>query len=46
MFLKHVELGTPFVHDLIEGAKGVQLAELATKSWREARWMDVPNLEL
>jgi predicted dehydrogenase len=45
MFLKHVELGTPFVHDLIEGAKGVQLAELATASWRESRWMNVPNLE-
>jgi predicted dehydrogenase len=44
MFLKHVELGTPYVHDLVEGAKGVQLADLAMKSWREGRWMDVPAL--
>ncbi len=46
MFLKHVELGTPFVHDLVEGAKGVQLADLALASWREKRWMDVPDLEI
>jgi predicted dehydrogenase len=46
MFLKHVELGTPYVHDLVEGAKGVQLADLAMKSWREGRWMDVPALEI
>jgi len=46
MFLKHVELGTPFVHDLVEGAKGVQLADLALASWREQRWMDVPDLEI
>jgi predicted dehydrogenase len=44
MFLKHVELGTPFVHDLLEGAKGVQLADLALASNREGRWMDVPTL--
>jgi predicted dehydrogenase len=45
LFLKHVELGTPFSHDLMEGAKGVQLAELALTSWRELRWIDVPELE-
>ena len=40
MFLRHVEMGTPFAHDLVEGAKGVQLAELALQSWREgAGWM-------
>jgi predicted dehydrogenase len=44
MFLRHVELGGPFKHDLFEGAKGVQLAELALKSWREGRWMDVAEL--
>jgi predicted dehydrogenase len=44
MFLRHVEDDTPFVHDLMEGAKGVQLAELALASWREGRWLDVPNL--
>jgi predicted dehydrogenase len=46
MFLRHVETGEPFAHDLVEGAKGVQLAELALRSWREERWMDVPELEL
>jgi predicted dehydrogenase len=46
MFLRHVELGTPFPHDLLEGAKGVQLAELALASGREGRWMDVPKLEV
>jgi predicted dehydrogenase len=46
MFLKHVELGTPFVHDLVEGVRGVQLAELALQSWREGRWLDVPELAI
>ncbi len=46
MFLRHVELGTPYKHDLFEGAKGVQLAELALASWREGRWKDVPELEV
>jgi len=45
MFLRHVELETPYTHDLFEGAKGVQLAELALRSWRDGRWMDVPELE-
>ena len=45
MFLRHVETGAPFKHDLMEGAKGVQLAELALQSSREGRWMDVPDLE-
>ena len=45
-FLRHVSLGDAFPHDLFEGAKGVQLAELALQSWREGRWMDVPALEV
>ncbi|MCL6547544.1 MAG: Gfo/Idh/MocA family oxidoreductase [Alicyclobacillus sp.] len=44
MFLKHVVCGTPFPWDLLEGAKGTQLAELALTSWRERRWVDVPAL--
>ena len=32
-------------YDLIEGAKGVQLAELGLKSWAERRWIDVPAAE-
>ena len=29
---------------LREGAKGVQLAELGMKSWKEKKWVDVPAL--
>jgi len=36
---------TPFRWNLLEGAKGVQLAELGLKSWAERRWLDVPALE-
>ena len=28
----------------MEGAKGVQLAELGMQSWRERKWVDVPEL--
>ena len=45
MFLRHVATGEPFAHDFLEGAKGVQLAELALQSWKERRWLDVPPLE-
>jgi len=44
LFLRHVAAGEPFPHDFTEGAKGVQLAELALKSWGERRWIDVPPL--
>jgi predicted dehydrogenase len=44
LFLKHVEGEGAFPWDLLEGAKGVQLAETAYKSWSERRWMDVPEL--
>jgi predicted dehydrogenase len=44
LFLRHVALGEPFRWTLREGAKGVQLAELGIKSWRERKWMDVPAL--
>ncbi len=43
-FLRHVVKGEPFAHTLLEGAKGVQLAELGLASWRERRWVDVPDL--
>ena len=43
-FLLHVATGAPFPHDFCEGAKGVQLAELALESWAERRWIDVPEL--
>ena len=43
-FIRHVMADTPWQHDLLEGAKGVQLAELAMQSWAERRWVDVPAL--
>ena len=43
-FIRHVVADTPWHHDLFEGAKGVQLAELALQSWSERRWIDVPVL--
>ncbi len=44
MFLRHVVKDEPFPFTLLEGAKGVQLAELGIKSWEERRWIDVPDL--
>jgi hypothetical protein len=30
---------------LLEGAKGVQLAELGLKSWAQKKWLEVPRLK-
>jgi predicted dehydrogenase len=46
LFIAHVIAGAPFPWDLVEGAKGVQLAELGLRSWAERRWLDVPELVL
>jgi predicted dehydrogenase len=46
MFIRHVCEDAPFPYTLMEGAKGVQLAELGLRSWRERRWLDVPALEV
>ncbi|MFC1408001.1 Gfo/Idh/MocA family protein [Streptacidiphilus sp. N1-12] len=46
LFLRHVVTGSPYRWDLLEGAKGVQLAELGLRSAREGRRLDVPALEL
>ncbi len=46
LFLRHVAQDAPFPHDFLEGARGVQLAELGLKSWHERRWIDVPELGL
>lgn len=43
-FLRHVVEDVPFRWDLLEGAKGVQLAELGYRSWQERCWVDVPEL--
>ena len=44
MFLRHVTLDEPFPHDLMEGAKGVQLAEAGLQSWKERKWIDLKDL--
>jgi predicted dehydrogenase len=44
MFLRQVVGDSPFPHDFLDGARGVQLAELAYTSWRERRWVDVPEI--
>jgi predicted dehydrogenase len=43
-FLAHVVADAPFPYDLLAGAKGVQLAELALESAREGRRVAVPEL--
>jgi len=46
LFLRAVVEGTPFPWDFTEGAKGVQLAELGLRSWREGRRLEVPDISL
>jgi predicted dehydrogenase len=45
LFLQHVVADTPFRYDLLEGAKGVQLAELGRQAAENHAWLDVPALE-
>ncbi len=44
LFLRHVVAGEPFPYTLLEGAKGVQLAELGLESWKRRAWVEVPAL--
>jgi predicted dehydrogenase len=41
LFLRHVAGGEPFRWTLLEGAKGVQLAEKGLESWAKRAWIDV-----
>ena len=45
LFLRHVWGEGDFRWNLLEGAKGVQLAEYGLKSNDEKRWIDLPALE-
>ena len=45
-FLRHVAEDGPFVPTLVEGAKAVQLADLAYRSTVDGRWMTVAELRL
>ena len=44
LFLHHVVKDEPFRWNLLEGAKGVQLAEAGLESWRERRWVRIEPL--
>jgi predicted dehydrogenase len=44
LFLRHVVKGEKFPWTLLEGAKGVQLAEKGMESWAKRAWVDVPPL--
>jgi predicted dehydrogenase len=45
LFLRHVAGEGGFRWNLLEGAKGVQLAELGLKSWKRKKWLRVPKLK-
>jgi len=44
LFLRHVVKDEPFRWNLLEGAKGVQLAEKGLESWRKRAWVDIEAL--
>ena len=44
LFIRHLCEDAPFPWTLLEGAKGVQLAEAGLKSWAERRWVDLEPL--
>ena len=46
MFIRHLYDDAPFKWTLLEGAKGVQLAEAGLQSWKERRWIDIPMLKV
>jgi predicted dehydrogenase len=45
LFLRHVVKDEPFRWGLLEGAKGVQLAEKGIESWKKRAWVDIPELK-
>ncbi len=44
MFLKYIVADHPFPYGLLEGAKGVQLAEKGLESWRKRAWVNLEKL--
>ncbi len=45
MFLRHVVKDEPFRWNLLEGAKGVQLAEAGIKSWNNRGWVPIEPIK-
>ncbi len=44
LFLRHIVKDEPFRWGLLEGAKGVQLAEKGIESWKKRAWVTLPKL--
>lgn len=44
LFLTHVVKDDPFPWDLLQGVKGVQLAEKGLESWRKRSWVNIPEI--
>ncbi len=45
LFLRHVVKDEPFPWNLLEGAKGVQLAEAGLESWKNRCWTSIQPLQ-
>lgn len=45
LFLKHIVLDSSFPHGLLEGAKGIQLAEKGIESWEKRAWVSLDKLD-
>ncbi len=45
LFLKHVAADEPFHWTLLEGARGVQLAEKGIESWKKRCWVELETLD-
>jgi predicted dehydrogenase len=45
LFLRHVVKDEPFRWGLLEGAKGLQLAEKGLESWNKRAWVDIEPLD-
>ena len=45
-YIKHVIEDSPFPWDLLQAARGMQLVDLAHRSWRDGCWVSVEELEL
>ena len=46
LFLKHIVLNEPFRWTLLEGVKGIQLADRGLQSSAEKRWIDIEPLKV
>jgi len=44
LFLRHIVKEEPFRWNLLEGAKGLQLAEKGLESWKKRAWVDLEPL--